>query len=331
MKLRRRTLLELVAAAAAAAVSLSPRLAQAQTFPTRPITIVVPFPAGGPTDTLGRVLADRMRNALGQSVIIENLTGAAGTIGSTHVARSLPDGYTLILGHWQTHVVNGATYSLQVDVVNDFEPISLIADCPMWLVGKLALPAKDMPELIAWLKDNPGKATVGIGGAGGGADVVGTYFQKNTGTRFQFVPYRGAAPIMQDLLAGHIDMTFTQVASALPQFRAGQVKAYAVMAKSRWAAVPDTPTSDESGVPGLYASFWHGLWAPKGTPKNIVARLDAAVVETLADPTVRQRFIELGQEPWPRDKQNPEALAAQQKVEIQKWWPIIKAAGIRAE
>jgi tripartite-type tricarboxylate transporter receptor subunit TctC len=272
-----------------------------------------------------------MRSALGQSVIIENLTGAAGTIGSTHVARSLPDGYTLILGHWQTHVVNGATYSLPFDVVTDFEPVALIADCPMWLVGKSALPAKDMPELIAWLKENPGKATVGIGGAGGGADVVGTYFQRNTGTRFQFVPYRGAAPIMQDLLAGHIDMTFTQVASALPQFRAGQVKAYAVMAKSRWAAVPDTPTSDESGVPGLYASFWHGLWAPKGTPKNIVARLDAAVVETLADPTVRQRFIELGQEPWPRDKQSPEALAAQQKVEIEKWWPIIKAAGIRAE
>ena len=316
MKLRRRTLLRL--AAAAAAVSVSSRIAPAQTFSTRPITIVVPFPAGGPTDTLGRVLADRMRNALGQSVIIENLTGAAGTIGSTHVARSLPDGYTLILGHWQTHVVNGATYSLPFDVVSDFEPIALIADCPMWLVGKLALPAKDMPELIAWLKENPGKATVG-------------YFQKNTGTRFQFVPYRGAAPIMQDLLAGHIDITFTQVASALPQFRAGQVKAYAVMAKSRWAAVPDTPTSDEGGVPGLYASFWHGLWAPKRTPKNIVAKLDAAVVETLADPTVRQRFIELGQEPWPRDKQSPEALAAQQKVEIEKWWPIIKAAGIRAE
>ena len=236
MKLRRRTLLEL--AAAATAVSLSPRLAQAQTFPTRPITIVVPFPAGGPTDTLGRVLADRMRNALGQSVIIENLTGAAGTIGSAHVARSPPDGYTLILGHWQTHVVNGATYSLQVDVVNDFEPISLIADCPMWLVGKLALPAKDMPELIAWLKDNPGKATVGIGGAGGGADVVGTYFQKNTGTRFQFVPYRGAAPIMQDLLAGHIDMTFTQVASALPQFRAGQVKALYKSASAPAAIAP---------------------------------------------------------------------------------------------
>jgi tripartite-type tricarboxylate transporter receptor subunit TctC len=329
MKLRRRTLLQLTAAAAA--VSVSSRIAPAQTFPARPITIVVPFPAGGPTDTLGRVLADRMRSALGQSVIIENLTGAAGTIGSTHVARSSPDGYTLILGHWQTHVVNGATYSLPFDVVNDFAPISLIADCPVWLVGKSALPPQNLSELIAWLKENPGKATVGIGGAGGGADVVGTYFQKNTGTQFQFVPYRGAAPIMQDLLAGHIDMTFTQVASALAQFRAGQVKAYAVMAKSRWAAVPDTPTSDEGGVPGLYASFWHGLWAPKGTPKNIVAKLDAAVVETLADPTVRQRFIELGQEPWPGDKQSPEALAAQQKVEIEKWWPIIKAAGIRAE
>jgi tripartite-type tricarboxylate transporter receptor subunit TctC len=329
MELPRRNLFRLVAGAAAA--SLVSRTVVAQSFPARPITIVVPFPAGGPTDTLGRVLADRMRNALGQSVIIENLTGAAGTIGSSHVARSLPDGYTLILGHWQTHVVNGATYSLPFDVVTDFEPIALIADCPMWLVGKSALPAKNMSELIAWLKENPGMATVGIGGAGGGADVVGTYFQKNTGTRFQFVPYRGAAPIMQDLLAGHIDMTFTQVASALPQFRAGQVKAYAVMAKSRWAAVPDTPTSDEGGVPGLYASFWHGLWAPKGTPKNIVAKLDAAVVETLADPTVRQRFIELGQEPWPRDKQSPEALAAQQKVEIEKWWPIIKAAGIRAE
>src|SRR6266568_7472044 len=329
MKLRRRTLLEL--AAAAAAVSLSPRMAQAQTFPTRPITIVVPFPAGGPTDTLGRVLADRMRNALGQSVIIENLTGAAGTIGSTHVARSLPDGYTLILGHWQTHVVNGATYSLQVDVVNDFEPISLIADCPMWLVGKLALPAKDMPELIAWLKDNPGKATVGIGGAGGGADVVGTYFQKNTGTRFQFVPYRGAAPMIQDLVAGQIDLTFTQVASALAQVRAGQLKAYVVMSKTRWPATPDTPTIDEAGVPGLHASFWHGLWAPKGTPKDVLAALHAALVETLADPSVRQRLTDLGQGLWPREQQTPEALAAQQKAEIEKWWPIIKAANIRAE
>jgi tripartite-type tricarboxylate transporter receptor subunit TctC len=197
----------------------------------------------------------------------------------------------------------------------------------MWLVGRSGLAAQNLQELIAWMKENPGKATVGIGGA----DVVGTYFQKNTGTRFQFVPYRGATPIMQDLLAGHIDLTFTQVASALAQARSGQVKAYAVMAKARWAEAPDTPTSDEGGVPGLYASFWHGLWAPKGTPPNVIAKLDHAVVESLADPAVHQRFIELGQEPWPRDKQTPDGLAAQQKAEIEKWWPIIKAAGIRAE
>ena len=329
MKFRRRTLLHWLAASAAA--SLAPRLARAQSFPTRPITIVVPFPAGGPTDTLGRVLADRMKNSLGQSVIIENLTGAAGTIGSTHVARSAPDGYTLILGHWQTHVVNGATYTLPFDVVSDFAPIALVADCPMWLVGRSGLAAQNLQELIAWMKESPGKATVGIGGVGGGADVVGTYFQKNTGTQFQFVPYRGAAPMMQDLLAGHIDLTFTQVASALAQVRSGQVKAYAVMAKARWAEAPDAPTSDESGVTGLYASFWHGLWAPKATPANVIAKLDRAVIESLADPTVHQRFIELGQEPWPRAKQTPDGLAAQQKAEIEKWWPIIKAAGIRAE
>ena len=329
MKFRRRTLLDWLAATSAA--SLASRFAWAQSFPTRPITIVVPFPAGGPTDTLGRVLADRMKNALGQSVIIENLTGAGGTIGSTHVARSPPDGYTLILGHWQTHVVNGATFTLPFDVVADFAPISLIADCPMWLVGRSGLAAQSLPELIAWMKESPAKATVGIGGVGGGADVVGTYFQKNTGARFQFVPYRGAAPMMQDLLAGHIDLTFTQVASALAQVRSGQVKAYAVMAKGRWAEAPDTPTSDEGGVPGLYASFWHGLWAPKATPPNVIAELDRAVVESLADPAVHQRFIELGQEPWPRDKQTPDGLASQQKAEIEKWWPIIKAAGIRAE
>jgi tripartite-type tricarboxylate transporter receptor subunit TctC len=305
--------------------------AAAQTYPSRPITIVVPFPAGGPTDALGRILADGMTKALGQSVIVENLTGAAGTVGVGHVARATPDGYTLILGHWQTHVINGATFALSFDIVNDFEPISLIADCPMWVVGRADLPPKNLPELIAWMKENPGKATVGIGGAGGGADVVGTYFQKQTDTRFQFVPYRGAAPIIQDLLAGHIDLTFTQVASALAQVRAGQLKAYVVMAKTRWAAAPDTPTIDEEGIPGLYASFWHGLWTPKGTPKDVIAKLDSAVVETLADPAVNQRLVLIGQQSWPRDKQTPQALAALQKAEIDKWWPIIKAANIRAE
>jgi tripartite-type tricarboxylate transporter receptor subunit TctC len=330
MKLPRRRFLRL--AAGAAALPTASRLAAAETYPSRPISIVVPFPAGGPPDTLGRILAERMRRTLGQSVIVENLTGAAGTVGSSHVARAAPDGYTLILGHWQTHVVNGATFSsLSFDVVNDFEPISLIADCPMWVVGSAALPPNNLTELVTWMKANPGKATVGIAGVGGGADVVGTYFQKNTGTRFQFVPYRGAAPIIQDLLAGHIDLTFGQVAAALAQVRSGQLKAYVVMAKTRWAAAPDTPTIDEAGVPGLYASFWHGLWAPKGTPKDVIAKLDAAVVEALADPEVRRRLTEIGQEPWPRDKHTPEALAAQQKAEIDKWWPIIKAAGIKAE
>ena len=305
--------------------------AQAQTFPSRPLTIVVPFPAGGPTDALARILANRMKEALGQSVVVENPTGAAGTIGTGRVARAVPDGYTLILGHWQTHVVNGATYTLPFDVVQDFEPISLVADCPVWFVARADLPPKDLSHLIAWMKENPGKATVGIGGVGGGADVVGTYFQKNTGTRFQFVPYRGAAPMIQDLVAGQIDLTFTQVASALAQVRAGQLKAYVVMSKTRWPATPDTPTIDEAGVPGLHASFWHGLWAPKGTPKDVIATLHGAVVETLADPSVRRRFADVGQEVWPRDKQTPQALAAQQQAEIEKWWPIIKAANIRAE
>jgi tripartite-type tricarboxylate transporter receptor subunit TctC len=305
--------------------------AQADTYPSRPITIVVPFPAGGPTDTLGRILAERMTTTLGQSVIIENPTGAAGTIGTGRVARSAPDGYTTILGHWQTHVINGATFTLSFDVVKDFEPISLVADCPVWFVGKATLPPKDLAELIAWLKANPGKATVGIGGVGGGADVVGTYFQKDTGTRFQFVPYRGGAPMIQDLVAGQIDLTFTQVASALAQVRAGQLKAYGVMAKVRWPATPDVPTFDEAGVPGLHASFWHGWWAPKGTPKEIITKLNAALVEALADPGVRRRFDEIGQGPWPREQWTPDALAAQQKAEIEKWWPIVKAANIKAE
>jgi len=321
----------LLAAIAITAIFAGVWDAQAQTFPSRPVSIIVPFPAGGPTDALARILADRMKGVLGQSVVVENPTGAAGTIGTGRVARAPPDGSTLILGHWQTHVVNGATYTLPFDLVNDFEPISLIADCPVWFVARADLPPKDLSDLIAWMKQNPGKATVGIGGVGGGADVVGTYFQKNTGTRFQFVPYRGAAPMIQDLVAGQIDLTFTQVASALAQVRAGQLKPYVVMAKTRWPATPDTPTIDEAGVPGLHASFWHGLWAPKATPKEVLATLHSAVVESLADPSVRRRFADVGQEIWPRDKQTPQALAAQQQAEIEKWWPIIKAANIRAE
>ena len=323
-------ILSFAAVFAAALGSLSS--AQAQSFPSRTISIIVPYPAGGPTDTIARVLAERMKQSLGQTVLVENPTGAGGTIGTARVARAAPDGHTLILGHWQTHVVNGATFpTLPFDVVKDFEPISLVADCPVWMVAKKALPPGNLKELVAWLKANPGKATVGIAGVGGGADVLGTYFQRDTGTKFQFVPYRGGAPMIQDLVAGQIDLTFTQVASSLPQVKGGQIKAYAVMANKRWWAAPDTPTFDEAGVPGLYASFWHGFWAPKGTPKEVIAKLNAAIVETLADPGVQQRFKDLGQEIWPRDKQNPQALAAQHKAEIDKWWPIIKAANIKAE
>ena len=238
--------------------------AAAQTFPSRPVTIVVPYPAGGPTDTLARVLAERMKVSLGQTVIVENPTGAGGTIGTGRVARAAPDGHTVILGHWQTHVVNGATYpALQFDVVKDFEPVSLVADCPVWIVGRKALPADNIKDLVEWLKAQQGKATLGIAGVGGGADVLGTYFQRDTGTKFQFVPYRGGAPMIQDLVGGQIDLTFTQVASSLPQVRSGQVKAYAVMAKTRWWAAPETPTIDEAGIP----ASMHRSGMASGRPK----------------------------------------------------------------
>jgi tripartite-type tricarboxylate transporter receptor subunit TctC len=321
----------LIAVIAVAATFAGIASAESQTYPSRPITIVVPFPAGGPTDALARVLSERMKGVLGQPVIIENVTGAAGTIGVGRVARAAPDGYVLSIGHWQTHVVNGATYTLSYDVLNDLEPVALVADCPMWIVARSAFPAQDLRDLILWLKENPGKATVGIAGVGGGADVVGTYFQKSTGTTFQFVPYRGGAPMIQDLVAGQIDLTFTMVASSLAQARGGHIKPYAVMARSRWWATPDTPAIDEAGVSGLYASFWHGLWAPKGTPKDVVAKLYAAVADTLADMPVRQRLTDLGQQIWPREQQTPQALATLQKAEIDKWWPIIKAANIKAE
>jgi tripartite-type tricarboxylate transporter receptor subunit TctC len=305
--------------------------AQAQTFPSRPITIIVPFPAGGPTDTVARVLGDRMRLTLGQSVIVENISGAVGSLGTARVARGTPDGHLLVIGHAQTHVLNAATQNLQYDVVKDFEPLALIADTPQWLIGKKALAANNVKELIAWLKDNPGKATAGTVGAGSSPEIAAQYFQNETGTRLVLVPYRGGAPMIQDLLAGQIDMTFGQAANYLGPVRNGLLKPYAVLAKRRWWAAPDVPTMDEAGVPGFYASFWHGLWAPKDTPKDIIRILNAAIVEALADPAIRKRFSDIGQEIWPREMQTPEALAAQQKAEIEKWWPVIKNAGIKAQ
>jgi tripartite-type tricarboxylate transporter receptor subunit TctC len=291
----------------------------------------MPFAAGGPGDTLARILAEHMRVSLGQSVIVENAAGAAGSIGTGRVARAPPDGYTLILGNWATHVVNGAAYVLPYDVLNDFEPVSLVATQPVLIIAKKAMPANDLKELIAWLKANPGMASAGNSGVGTASHVATVFFQKETRTRLQLVPYRGSAPAMQDLLGGRIDLMFDLAADALPQVRVGSVKAYAVMAKSRIAAAPDVPTVDELGVPGLYISLWNALWAPKGVPKNVIGKLNAAVVDTLADPSVRQRLADLGHEIFPRDQQTPEALGAFQKAEIEKWWPIIKAAGIRGE
>ena len=305
--------------------------AQAQAYPARTITIVVPYPAGGPTDTIARVMAEKMKTLLGQSVVVENVTGAGGSIGTGRVARAAPDGYTIAIGHNQTHVLNGATHNLNYDVLNDFAPVSLIADTPIWIVAKKALPADDFKGFIAWLKQLDGKANAGQVGTGGPADIAVAAFQKQTDTRFTAAVYRGGAPVLQDLLAGHIDFTFGQAATYLTYVRGGQLKAYAVLMEQRWWAAPEVPTLDELGVPGIHASFWHGMWVPKGTPPDVIAKLNAAIVETLADPTVQDRFKNLGQEMWPKEFQNPAALGTKQKAEIEKWWPIVKAAGIKAE
>jgi tripartite-type tricarboxylate transporter receptor subunit TctC len=318
-------------AVAMATLCLAVAGAWADAYPARPVTIVVPYPAGGPTDIITRVLADHMKGTLGQPVIVENVAGAGGAVGTGKAARAAPDGYTLSMGHWNTHVVLGATMTLNFDVFNDFAPIALIADTPIWLVAKKDLPPKDLKELIGWLKDRDGKATAGTVGVGGASDVNGAYFQGVTGTKFQFVPYRGSAPMNQDLAAGHIDFTLGMSAATYPLVQGKQIKAYAMMTKTRWWGAPDVPTMEEAGVPGLYATFWHGLWAPKGTPKDVIAKLNGAVQSALADATVQKRFKEQGQDVWPRDRQTPEALAEHHKAEIDKWWPIIKSAGIRSQ
>lgn len=305
--------------------------APAQVYPSRPITMVVPFAAGGPVDTVARILSEPMRATLGQSIIVENVTGAAGSIGVGRVARAAPDGYTLSIGHWSTHVVNGAIYPLPYDLLRDLEPIVLLPSNPMIVVSKSAVPAKNLNEFVGWIKANEGKVSAGTAGAGSATHVAGVYFQNVTGTRFQFVPYRGTGPALQDLVAGQIDFIVDQASNSLQHVRDGKIRAYAVTASARLPSAPDIPTVAEAGLPSLDISVWYGLWAPKGTPKEIIAKLNAAAVQALSEPTVRQRFAELGLDMPPRDRLTPEALAAYQKAEIEKWWPVIRGANIKTE
>jgi tripartite-type tricarboxylate transporter receptor subunit TctC len=305
--------------------------ALADSYPSRPITLIVPFGAGGPTDALARILTNRMSQSLGQTIVIENVTGGAGTIAIGRVARAAPDGYTVVIGNWASHVVNSAIYKTPFDYVTDFEPVARLSGNPYIIVGKNALPPT-LPELIAWLKANPDKATEGTGGAGSGQHIGGIYFQKVTGTTFQFVPYRaGSSDVMRDVVAGHIDLSIDQAISSLPYIRQGQLRGYAVCDSKRLASAPDIPTVDEAGAPGVYVIAWYGMWMPKGTPKDVIAKFSAAAIEALADPGVKERLASLGQDIPAPELQTSEALGKHYKTEIDKWWPVIKAANIKVE
>jgi tripartite-type tricarboxylate transporter receptor subunit TctC len=330
MKLPHRRQFLHLAAGAAALPALS-RTAVAQAYPSRPITIIVGFAAGGPTDTGARILAEGMKATLGQPIIVENVTGANGSIGVGRVVRAAPDGYTLSIGDLGTHVTNQVTYSLAYDLQKDLLPVAMFRIGPYLVVAKRDMPGSNLEGLVAWLRANPGKASAGTGGSAGAEHLAGLMFQTVTGTRVQFVPYRGSAPAIQDMLAGQIDMIFGSPVVTLPQIQAGRLKAYAVMGPSRLEAAPDIPTVDEAGALGAYYLSWSSLWAPKGTPREIVVKLNAAVVTALAEPAVRVRFAELGTNIAPPDQQSPEGLASLHKAEIARWWPIIKAAGIKAE
>ncbi len=305
--------------------------ASAEDYPSRPIMMIVPLAPGGSTDVLGRIMAQAMSVRLGQPVVVENVSGAAGVIGVTRAERSAPDGYTIQWGMWGTNVANGAIYDLGFDLLNDLEPIALVATQPFLIDTRKTMPANNLKELVAWLKANAGKATMGTSGVGSPSHVAGVLMEQLVGVNWQMVAYRSAGLAQQDLLAGTTDLQLDTPAVSLPYVQSGALKTYAVTAKERIAVAPDIPTTDEAGLPGFYFSFWHALWAPKGTPKPIIARLNAAVVAALADPETRKKLTDLAQVIYPPDQQTPEALHAFQKAEVDKWWPIIKAAGIKAQ
>ncbi|MPZ38149.1 MAG: tripartite tricarboxylate transporter substrate binding protein BugD [Rhizobiales bacterium] len=329
MTLQRRQFLHL--AASVAAWSAAPRNVFAQSYPTRPVTMVVPFPAAGPADVLARILSEPIRASLGQPVVIENISGAAGSIAVGRVARAAPDGYTIILGNLGTHVVNGSIYSLQYDLVKDFEPICMLPTNYQLLIARSGVPANDLKELISWLKANASKITIGTAGPGAPSHLTAVYFQKALGAQFQLVPYRGTPQVLADLIAGQIDLVFDQASSALPLARSGKVRTYGVTALQRLATAPDIPTLHEGGLPNFQASYWFGLWAPKGTPANVVARLNAAAVAALSDPAVSKRLSDLGAVLPRPDQLKPEALGALQRSEIERWAPIIRAANIKGK
>jgi tripartite-type tricarboxylate transporter receptor subunit TctC len=317
--------------AALIALLVSGGSALSENFPSHPITIIVPFSAGGPSDAMARILAERMKVALGETLLIENVTGAGGSIGVGRAVRSAPDGYTISFGHLGTHVANGAIYKLGYDLVADLEPVVLLPSNPMIFVSKNAVPAKSLQELMAWLKARPAPATAGTAGAGSGSHIAGLYFENVTGIKLQYVPYRGTAPAMNDLVAGQIDLIIDQTSNSISQVRAGTIRAYAVTADKRVEQASDIPTTDEAGLSGFHMTLWSGLWVPKDTPKDIVARLNASAVDALNDPAVRKQLENLGLQMPPADQLSPEALGSWQKAEIAKWWPMIKAANVKME
>jgi tripartite-type tricarboxylate transporter receptor subunit TctC len=314
---------------AACAVLAGIASASAQPYPNRQITAVVPASAGGPTDTIGRIVMARVQRSLGQTVVVENIGGASGTLATGRVVRAEPDGYTLIIGGVNHFVVNGAVYPLNYDLLKDFEPISMLASGPMLILSRNSVPATNLTEFIAWLKANPDNVTFGTGGLASPPHITGLSLQEVTGNKFQFVPFRGSAPALQNVLAGQLDMIIDQASAALSIARSGGVRVYAVTASERLASAPDIPTVDEAGLPGFHVSIWQALWAPKGTPKEIITRINGAVVEALADPTVQKRLKDVGQELPTREQQTPEGFGAFHKAEVEKWWPIIKAANIK--